>query len=135
MYTDDNNITWKMYIEAQIITGTRVGEKVYIPRIIMSLTESAWPFLLKRRQYPISVCFGMAINKSQGQSLNKVGLYLQKQVYMHGQLYVAIPRVTRRDGLRIIVDDEETNKDGMITNIVYKDFFLKGKVKMLNHWH
>jgi hypothetical protein len=37
--------------------------------------------------------------------------------------------------LRIIVDDEETNKDGMIKNIVYKDIFLKGKVKMLNHWH
>lgn len=111
-YTDENNITWKMYIEAQIITGTHVGEKVYIPRIIMSLTESAWPFLIKRRQYPISVCFGMTINKSQGQSLNKVGLYLRKQVYMHGQLYVAIPRVTQRDSLRTIVDDEETNKDG-----------------------
>ena len=54
----------------------------------------------------------MTINKSQGQSLNKVGLYLRKQVYMHGQLYVAIPRVTQRDSLRTIVDDEETNKDG-----------------------
>jgi ATP-dependent DNA helicase PIF1 len=28
------------YIEAQIITGTHVGEKVYIPQIIMSPSES-----------------------------------------------------------------------------------------------
>ena len=43
------------YIETQIITGTHVGDKVYIPRIIMSPSDSKWPFVLKRRQYPLSV--------------------------------------------------------------------------------
>jgi ATP-dependent DNA helicase PIF1 len=65
----------KIFIGAQIITGTNAGEKVYMPRIIMSPTESPWPFLLKRRQYPISICFAMTINKSQGKSLNKVVVY------------------------------------------------------------
>uniref|UniRef100_A0A453SH84 ATP-dependent DNA helicase n=1 Tax=Aegilops tauschii subsp. strangulata TaxID=200361 RepID=A0A453SH84_AEGTS len=51
------------------------GKRYYIQTIVMSPTESAWPFVLKRRHYPISV------NKSQGQSLNKVGLYLHKQVF------------------------------------------------------
>ena len=88
---------WR-FIEAQIITGTHVGEKVYFPRIIMSKTESAWPFILKHRQYPISVCFAMIINKSQGQLLHKVGLYLPKQFFTHAQLYVAFSRVKRRDG-------------------------------------
>jgi ATP-dependent DNA helicase PIF1 len=41
----------------RLITGTHVGEKVYIPRIIMSPVESAWPFLLNQRQYLIFVCF------------------------------------------------------------------------------
>ena len=36
----------KWFIEAQIITGTNIGNKVYIPRIIMSPSDSKWPFVL-----------------------------------------------------------------------------------------
>jgi hypothetical protein len=71
----------RRFIEALIITWTHVGENVYIPRIIMSPTELAWPFLIKQRQYPIPVCIAMTTNKSQGQSLTKVGLYLPKQFF------------------------------------------------------
>lgn len=56
----------KWFIEAQMMTGTNIGNKVYIPRFIMSPSDSKWPFVSKRRQYPISVCFAMTINKSQG---------------------------------------------------------------------
>ena len=64
----------KRFIEGQVITGPNVGDKVYIPRIIMSPSDSKWPFILKRRQYPISVCFAMTMSRSHGLSLKKVEL-------------------------------------------------------------
>jgi ATP-dependent DNA helicase PIF1 len=105
----------------QIITGNDVGDNVYIPRIIMSPTESAWPFILKQRQYPISLCLAMTINKSHGQSLNKVKLYLAKQVFTHK---VAFSRVTRRDRLRVMVDGEDSKDDDVVKNSLQR-FFLR----------
>jgi ATP-dependent DNA helicase PIF1 len=71
-------------IEAEIITGNNVGKLVFIPRIIMSPSKTDWPFVLRRRQFPVRVAFAMTINKSQGQTLNNVGVYLPCPVYSHG---------------------------------------------------
>ncbi|GJT77156.1 ATP-dependent DNA helicase PIF1-like protein [Tanacetum coccineum] len=62
-----------------------------------------------RKQYPLSISFSMTINKSQGQSLSKVGLYLPCPVFTHGQLYVALSRVKSKRGLKVVVCDEEGN--------------------------
>ena len=49
----------------------------------------------------------MTINKSQGQSLQRVGLYLDRPVFSHGQLYVTISRVTSKDGLKILIVEND----------------------------
>jgi len=71
-------------IEAEIITGNNVGKCVFIPRIIMSPFRTDWPFVLRRRQFPIRVAFAITINKSQGQTFNNVRVYLPSPVYSHG---------------------------------------------------
>ena len=77
----------KWSVRGDIISGSNLGKNVTIPRIIMSPNESKWPFKLNRRQLPLAPCFAMTINKSQGQSFKRVGLYLPKQVFSWIQLH------------------------------------------------
>ncbi|XP_022040344.1 uncharacterized protein LOC110942890 [Helianthus annuus] len=92
-------------IEAEIISGANIGTSTYIPRINLIPSDKKIPFAFQRRQFPLSVCFAMTINKSQGQSLSRVGLYLKQPVFSHGQLYVALSRVKKRDGVKLLILD------------------------------
>lgn len=113
----------KWSIRGDIISGNNVGKNVTIPRIIMLPRDSKWPFQLNRRQLPVAPCFAMTINKSQGQSLKHVGLYLPNQVFTHGQVYVALSRVTEREGLVIVNADSDMKEHTLIKNIVYREVF------------
>ncbi|XP_058762907.1 uncharacterized protein LOC131636298 [Vicia villosa] len=110
-------------IEAKIMAGKCCGNLVYIPRMDMSPLQSLWPFKLKRRQFPIIVSYVMTINKCQGQSLDTVGLYFPRDIFTHGQIYVALSRVTTKQGIKILVYDEIDKLKSTATNVVYKEVF------------
>ncbi|XP_075096423.1 uncharacterized protein LOC107797244 [Nicotiana tabacum] len=110
-------------IEAKILSGNMAGQKVFISRMSLTPSDARIPFKFQRRQFPIVVSFAMTINKSQGQSLSHVGLYLKKPVFTHGQLYVALSRVTKRKGLKILVYDDDGEISNEAKNVVYKEVF------------
>jgi ATP-dependent DNA helicase PIF1 len=44
-------------------------------------------------------------------------------VFLHGQLYVAISRVTSREWLKILITDEDGEDTNKTSNVVYKKVF------------
>lgn len=108
-------------IEARMVGGDFDGELRVLPRIRLTTTEGELPFVLTRKQFPIRLCFAMTVNKAQGQSLNVVGVDLRSSAFTHGQLYVALSRVTNVLGLSVLLSE---NSDDRTDNVVYPEVLL-----------
>ncbi|CAN0881425.1 ATP-dependent DNA helicase PIF1 [Linum grandiflorum] len=76
-----------------------------------------------QRQYPLRPCYTMTINKSQGQTLEHIGIYLPTPVFGHNQLYVALSRVRSASAIHIAINDATTPAPSTSWNIMYKEIF------------
>nr|XP_047129628.1 ATP-dependent DNA helicase pif1-like [Hydra vulgaris] len=60
------------YIDGEVLTGVSAGNRVFVPRVQLAPSDANLPFTLKRRQFPVRLAYSMTINKSQGQTFEKV---------------------------------------------------------------
>ncbi|GJU50580.1 DNA helicase [Tanacetum coccineum] len=110
-------------IEAQIIMGTMVSQKVFLPRIPLTTKDPRTPFIFKRKQFSMKVCYAMTVNKLQGQSLKKIGVYLSEPVFGNSHLYVTLSRATTPDGLKVLISSRRNRPPTATKNIVSKTYF------------
>jgi hypothetical protein len=111
-------------LQVQLLGGDHDGKIALIPRISLIPTSTpAFTFKIKRRQFPVRLAFAITINRAQGQSVKYVGLDLRIPVFAHGQLYVALSRVTTKKNLRILLPSD--NIDSKTHNLVYHDVLLQ----------
>ena len=110
-------------LEVEVANGVHKGEIHYVPRLVLTTKEASIPFTLKRIQYAMQACFAMCVlpiitstphaphsrlcvqcsdelcfrtvHKAQGQTLDRVGIYFNRDTWAHGLLYVAVSRVRR----------------------------------------
>uniref|UniRef100_A0A8R1ERK9 ATP-dependent DNA helicase n=1 Tax=Caenorhabditis japonica TaxID=281687 RepID=A0A8R1ERK9_CAEJA len=101
----------KIWTEA---IGSNKGKDTFVPRITCYKDKNL-PFHLKRTQFPVKLAFPISINKAQGQSFGRVGLYLPEDVFAHGQTYVALSRARSKNELFIKSTSER------LFNVVYKE--------------
>jgi ATP-dependent DNA helicase PIF1 len=100
--------------------GKFKGKLHLIPRIPIIPSALKLPIVLQRIQFPLRSAFSMTVNKSQGCTFNFVGIYLNEALFSHGQLYVAMSRVSSMDNLYIATNSDP---ESVSRNVVYKEVF------------
>ena len=117
-------------VKPRILSGMEAhwGKEVLIGKVAITSNDTEhFGATLRRHQFPFRVAFAMTITKSQGLTLKKVGIHLETQVFSHGQLYVALSRVGRPDGVTIFQPNNIrlTHDDPLpIQNCVFYDALL-----------
>lgn len=110
-------------LQVQLLTEERPRPIVLIPRINFQGKVGRNGICFTRKQFPLRTAYSMTINKSQGQTLSKIGLDLRSSPFAHGQLYVALSRAQNRNSIMCLLPDTHII-DGIpyTDNIVYPHF-------------
>ena len=114
----------KYLLECTIVGGEHNNRTVLIPRISLRPKDREFPFEWTRRQFPVRVAFAMTINKSQGQTLQNVGVWLNDSCFAHGQLYVCISRVGSASCIKFAIGQVEGQPRNVTNNVVYKEVLI-----------
>ena len=81
------------------------------------------------------MAYGMTIEKSQGQSLDKIGLCLSGNVFNHGQAYVAFSRVSGFADVQVFKDGVSQKGDTMCCeNIVYEELLIETNANLVDEY-
>ena len=78
-------------------------------------------------QFPIKIAFALTINRSQGQSVSKCGILLPKNVWTHGQIYVAFSRCGNPKNIYVWAEQSQFEKYNLkndktyVKNVVYNE--------------
>ena len=78
-------------------------------------------------QFTIKIAFALTINRSQEQSVSKCGILLPKNVWTHGQIYVAFSRYGNPRNIYLWAGQSQFEKYKLkndkiyIKNVVYNE--------------
>ncbi|CAM9650676.1 unnamed protein product [Pylaiella littoralis] len=110
-------------IQVELLTDETPRPIVLIPRIGFTAKVGRNGINFMRVQFPLRTAYSMTINKSQGQTLKKIGLDLRSPAFSHGQLYVALSRAPTRLSVMCLLPPEHILEGTPYTeNVVYPPF-------------
>jgi hypothetical protein len=112
----------------------KTKKHVFISRMPLTCNLPKYPYILHRLQFPLRLAYAITIDKSQGQTLDRVGIYLPRPVFAHGQLYVAFSRVRSKETVKVLMNESMSqgrvtleNDIYLTTNVVHREL-LDNKV-------
>jgi len=119
---------FKNMLDVKILTGNNAAKKAFLPRIkLKTNASSGFSFVFSRKQFSIRLSFAITINKSQGQTIPNVGIYLPRHVVSHDQLYVVLSSGVSQNSTKVLIKEGkiEGEDEDFTKNVVFKDIFYR----------
>ncbi|CAM9472450.1 unnamed protein product, partial [Hapterophycus canaliculatus] len=115
-------------IQVELLTQETPHPIVMTPRINFNAQVGRQGITFSRIQFPLRIAYSMTINKSQGQTLSRIGLDLRSSPFAHGQLYVALSRAQNRHSVMCLLPESHIlNNIPHTHNVVYPPFIHAAK--------
>ena len=112
---------WRTRLQVAILAGCFDCIVRLLPQIKLTSSDKDLPYILENTQFPVHLCFAMTVNKSQGQSVDQIGVNLHTPAFTHRQLYMALSRVTFLEGLILLLFEQSPIETD---NVVYPEVLL-----------
>ena len=114
-----NKVINNYLLECSISGGQFNNRRVLIPRILFKPKEKQFSFKWLRRQFPVRVCFAMTIKKSQGQTFQKICIWLSEPCFRHGQLLLAVSKVGCPTKVKFAIKKMDSQLPNFTSNVVF----------------
>ena len=97
------------YATFKVLTGKSAGSIEILLKAVFTITPEAsgLPFTILRRQFPVIPAFCLTVHKAQGQTMARVGLIFESDPFTHGQLYVALSRISDWSCVYVLSQDDD----------------------------
>lgn len=95
---------------------------MFISRLSLILFDPRVPFIFQQMQFSLVISFAITINKSKGQSLKHIGIYLRQCVLTWTTISCSL-KGHILEGLNILIVDDEGKNSNFMSNVVYKEMF------------
>ena len=105
------------------------NEYIFILPRITCTPPKYYAFQFKRKQFPIRPAFVMTINKAQGGTFFKEAIDVTDPVFSHGQLYVALSRVSKYSALTIMTPEGQYTTKNVVFPGVFKEGYVQTDVQ------
>ena len=124
------------FITRRYVYVRKLGEDVEypIPRITTKYKLHGTELTASRRQFPLRIAYAVTVNRSQGQTYDRVGIDTRADYFSHGQLYVALGRAQSKQDIMVLSSAKRMRDgDAVVENIVWEELLEKEESDCRTH--
>ena len=95
-------------IGSEVLTIKKInGQVIQVKKHIFQYLSGSGEIIAKAKNFPLTLAWAVTIHKSQGASIEKALISLDN-LWLHGQAYTALSRLTGAEGLHLICWDKKS---------------------------